>query len=250
MSERPVALVTGGAKRVGRAIAMELARAGCDLVVTYRSSDDEARTLADEAERHASSVRFDRLDLADADATDRYARTLRGKLGRLDVLVHNASVYEPSDLADVTGERAARDMRVHAISPLVLTSRLAPLLTTSALPGGGCVVCMCDIHAMGLPRKGFAPYAMSKAACVEMVRSLAIDLAPGARAVGIAPGVIAWPDGGYESDEAAQRAYLERVPLARAGTPEEAAGLVRYLALESTYITGQVVTLDGGRSLR
>jgi pteridine reductase len=250
VSDRPVALVTGGAKRVGRAIALELARSGCDLVVTYRSSDREACTLADEAKPHGAGVRIDKLDLDNPEDVEAYAGTLRNDLKRLDVLVHNASVYEGCALEDVSSERALRDMRVHATSPLVLTSRLAPLLTSSTLPGGGCVVCLCDIHAMGLPRTGFAPYAMSKAATVELVRALAIDLAPGARAVGVAPGVVAWPDQGYESEEEAQRRYLERVPLKRAGTPEEAARLVRFLALESTYITGHVVPLDGGRSLR
>lgn len=139
--------------------------------------------------------------------------------------------------------------RVNALAPLLLTKHLAPLLTRSAMPGGGCVVCMCDIHAMGRPRTDFAAYSMSKAALAEMVRSLARDLAPGARAVGVAPGVVEWPDEGHESDEDSQQAYLKRVPLERAGTPEDAAEMIRWLALEATYVTGQVIPLDGGRSL-
>lgn len=250
MSGRPVAMITGGAKRVGRAIALELARAGCDLVVTYRSSADEARTLAAECEALGATARLERLNLDDLEAVDRLARHLHEDLDRLDVLVHNASVYEGCALGDVTPERALRDLRVHAVGPLMLTSRLAPLLTSSVMPGGGCVVSMCDIHAIGLPRKGFAPYAMSKAALAEMVRSLAIDLAPGARSVGVAPGVVRWPDEGYESDAASQEAYLSRVPLGRSGTLEEAARLVRFLALEATYTTGEIVRIDGGRSLR
>ena len=250
MSDRPVVLVTGGAKRVGRAIALAFAQSGCDLIITYRTSADEAKALAQDAGALGAQVLTEQLDLDDLEATERCARRLANGLSRLDVLVHNASVYEPCALSEVTAERALRDLRVHSVSPLLLSARLAPLLTASPRMGGGCVVCMCDIHAGGLPRKGFAPYAQSKAALAELVRSLATDLAPGSRAVGVAPGVIAWPDSGYESDTAAQEAYLERVPLGRSGTPEEAASLVRFLALEATYITGQILPIDGGRSLR
>ena len=109
---------------------------------------------------------------------------------------------------------------------------------------------MCDIHVMGLPRAGFVSYAASKAAVVELVRTFAAELAPGARCNGVAPGVVAWPDEGYESDTPTQERYIERVPLARSGTPEEAAKLVRFLALEATYTTGHIVPIDGGRRLR
>ncbi|GAB4515176.1 MAG: SDR family oxidoreductase [Phycisphaerales bacterium] len=250
MTDRPLALITGGARRVGRAIALELARAGCDLIVTYRTSASEAHTLVEQAAAAGARATTEHLDLEDVDAVDAWATALATRLPRLDVLVHNASVYEPCPLDEVTAGRAERDLRVHAISPLLLSARLAPLLRDSPRPGGGCVVCLCDIHAGGLPRRGFAPYAISKAALAELVRSLAIDLAPDARAVGVAPGVVQWPDEGYESDDASREAYLARVPLRRSGTPEEAARLVRFLALESTYITGQIVPIDGGRSLR
>ena len=246
MPERPLALITGGAKRVGRAIALALARAGCDLIVTYRSSANDARTLADEARAHGASVRLEALDLEDVERVDGWATALAAEVDRLDVLVHNASVYQPCALEEVTPERALRDLRVHSVSPLLLSARFAPALRSA----GGCVMCLCDIHAGGLPRKGFAPYAQSKAALAELVRSLAVDLAPEARAVGVAPGVVQWPDEGYESDEPSRSAYLTRVPLARTGTPEEAARLVRFLALEAGYVTGQILPIDGGRSIR
>ena len=246
MSSRPLALVTGGAKRVGRAVALELARAGCDLIVTYCSSAADAQTLRTEAEALGVSVRCEALDLEDVEGVDAWSRRLAAEIERLDVLVHNASVYEPCALEDVSAERALRDLRVHSVSPLLMSARLAPALRAA----GGCVVCMCDIHAGGLPRRGFAPYAQSKAALAELVRSLAVDLAPEARAVGVAPGVVQWPDEGYESDEASRQVYLTRVPMGRTGTPEEAARLVRFLAMEAGYVTGQLVPIDGGRSLR
>lgn len=248
--ERPVAVVTGGAKRVGRAIGLEFARCGCDVALTYRGSQDEAHETAEAIRATGVRARADRVDLGDPNDARAYAELLKSQTARTDVLVHNASVYEPCALEETDAVRMERDYRVHAVSPVLLTAALAERLRASAMPGGGAVVAMCDVHVMGLPRRGFASYAASKAAVVELVRTLAVELAPGARVNGVAPGVVAWPDAGYESDAHAQQRYLERVPLARAGTPEEAAKLVRFLALEATYTTGHIVPIDGGRRLR
>jgi pteridine reductase len=108
---------------------------------------------------------------------------------------------------------------------------------------------MCDMHALGRPRKGFAAYSMSKAALIEMVRCLARDLAPRVRVNGVAPGVVAFPESGYESTPDLQAKYLSRVPLDRSGTPEDAAEAVRWLALDARYTTGEIVRVDGGRWL-
>lgn len=247
--DRPIALVTGGAIRVGRAIALALAGAGCDLIVTYLTSEAEAADLVPEGARRGASVRLEPLDLDDLDATVRFGRRLAAELPRLDVLVHNASIYAPTPLAELTGDEALRHYRVNALAPLLLTRELAGRLGASTLEGGGAVVAMCDMHAMGRPRAGFGAYAMSKAALIEMVRTLARELAPRVRVTGVAPGVVAFPESGRESSEAEQAAYLSRVPLARAGTPEDAAEAVRWLALEARYVTGEILRLDGGRWL-
>jgi len=247
--DRPTALITGGARRVGRATCLAFARAGCDLVVTYRTSEAEAESLVAEAGGHGASVRLERLDLSDLDETGALGKRLAADLPRLDVLVHNASIYQPTPLADLTPDEALRHYRVNALAPLLLTRDLAGRLAESPLPGGGSVVAMCDMHAMGRPRKRFSAYAMSKAALVEMVRTLARELAPRVRVTGVAPGVVAFPDEGHESSEAEQQAYLSRVPLERTGTPEDAAETVRWLALEARYVTGEIVRVDGGRWL-
>jgi pteridine reductase len=246
---RPVALVTGAALRVGRAIALELARRGCDVVATYLESAHEAATLVRELHAAGAGAMALRLDLNDLEAVSKVGAELAATLPRLDVLVHNASVYEPGALEDVTAGDALRHYRVNALAPLLLTRDRAPLLRASALPCGGAVVAMCDMHAMGRPRKGFAAYAMSKAALVELVRTLARELAPSVRVTGVAPGVVAFPESGHEADEAAQAAYLSRVPLERSGTVEDAASAVAWLALDATYVTGEVLRLDGGRWL-
>ncbi|MEM1167256.1 MAG: SDR family oxidoreductase [Planctomycetota bacterium] len=249
MPDRPVALITGGARRVGAATARALAARGCDIRVTYRRSARDAERLAGELRVLGAGVRLDHLDLSDRASVDAYAARLAEEVPRIDVLVHNASVYEPSPLDTLTPDGAVEQWWVNAGAPLVLTGGLAPLLGRSVLPGGGAVVCLGDIHAMGRPRQEFAAYLMSKAGVIEMVRALARDLAPRVRVVGIAPGVVVWPEQGYESDRESQQAYVTRVPLARAGTPEDAAEAIAWLALRAEYITGEVVAVDGGRRL-
>lgn len=248
-SNRPRALVTGGAKRVGREIALTLARAGCDVTITYNGSETEAKATVEDLRTLGALGEAARLPLDDLEDVSTRAEALSREHERWDVVVLSASVYEPSPLGELTAERVLRDYTVNAAAPLMIVRALRAGLDKSILTGGGAIVAMCDIHAMGRPRKDFASYAMSKAALAEMVESLARDLAPRIRVNGVAPGVVAWPEKGYESDRAMQESYLKRVPLERAGTPAEAAEAVRWLALEARYTTGQVVRVDGGRWL-
>ncbi|MHC4976406.1 MAG: SDR family oxidoreductase [Planctomycetota bacterium] len=249
MTDRPHALVTGGARRVGAEICRALASGGCDVTLTYNTRADEAAALVDELRSMGAEAHARRLSLEDEGAIASLTSWFQEQFARLDVLVHNASTYSACALEDVTPQVAVRDYRVNALGPLLLTRDLAPLLRASGCPGGGAIVVMGDIHAIGRPRAGFAPYAMSKASLVEMMRSLARELAPDVRVNAVAPGVVAFPEEGFESDEAAQRAYLSRVPLGRTGTMGEAAEAVRWLALDATYTTGQVLRVDGGRWL-
>lgn len=249
MPGRPKALITGGARRVGAEIARTLADTGCDVAVTYRTSEREAEaTLSDIAGSGARAIAI-RADLADTASLPALAEEALRSLGGLDILVHNASIYEPSPLEDLDPARALRQYAINALAPLVLTARLADALRASTLPSGGAVVCMSDIHVLGRPRRGFAAYSMSKAALTQLVECLARDLAPRVRVNAVAPGVVAWPEQGLESDETTQQAYLKRVPLDRAGTPTDAAQAVRWLALEAAYCTGQIIRVDGGRWL-
>lgn len=248
-SSRPVALVTGGIRRVGRVIARTLAQRGCDLILTTRTSLDEAEQCKADLAPLGVGVRVETLDLDDLEAVEALADRLAGELDRLDIIIHNASAYAPTPIESVTANDAMRFMRINAIAPLLLSARLAPLLTGSPRPGGGSIVALADIHAMGRPRKSLSAYSMSKAALVEMVRSLSRDLAPGVRVNGVAPGVVAWPTDGPDARRAMQEAYLARVPLARAGTPTDAAEAVAWLALDAPYITGTILRVDGGRWL-
>jgi len=248
---RPVALVTGAAHRVGAAVALELAAAGFDLVLTCHTRSAELEITAQAARDAAAasggacSVELHRVDFADIAAVGAFAAELAGR-DRCDALIHNASVYEPSPLGSITDDELVRQYRVNAVAPLLLTQAAGELLRRSTLVGGGAVVCFSDIHVLGRPRLRFAAYSMSKAALTQMVEGLARELAPQVRVNAIAPGVVAWPD---DTPAAERERYELRIPLRRPGTPEDAAKLVRWLVLDATYVTGEIIRLDGGRWL-
>lgn len=245
---RRVALVTGGAKRVGRAITLALARAGCDVHLTYHGSETDAEATVRDARSLGVSARAWRVPMHESDQLGARCEDIRTASARWDVVVINASRYVPSPLETLTHERLVEDFVVNAASAAIVCGVFTPALRASR----GAIVTMCDLHATGevsLARRDHLSYAMSKAALLEMTMSLARDLAPEVRVNAVAPGVVAWPESGREADAAMQTKYLSRVPLGRAGTPEEAAEAVRWLAFDATYCTGVVLRVDGGRPL-
>ncbi len=188
-----------------------------------------------------------RADFADS---EQGVRAVAAAIGRrpVDVLVLNASAYEPDSATPATqAVRLRAQLEVNAIAPILLARAIAPKLAASRQPGGGSIVAMGDIHAMSRPRGKWAGYLASKGALHAAMESLAIDLAPAVRVNMVAPGLVAAP---ATTSRAEVARYLKRVPLARAGTPADAAGAVVWLALRAPYVTGQVLRVDGGRWLR
>jgi len=245
-----LALVTGAAKRVGRACAIALAERGCNLALTRNSSAAELQKAADEciaaarASGHAIQVRQDALDLMDAAAIDKYARSFNEPV---DVLVHNASSYHSGEVGTVSSADLHRDFQVNAGAPFLLTQALRANLERSSLPDGASVVAFGDMHAEGRPLATYASYLMSKGALHQLVRVLAVAMAPKVRVNGILPGVVAWPD---DVDAAVRQRYESRIPLARPGTPQDAAAAVCALSFDLRYVTGELIRLDGGRWLQ
>ena len=232
-----VALVTGGAKRVGRAIVEKLAAAGFRVAFTYHSSKDEAGALAKRIGGFA--IQAD-LTLSQESAAEIF-HLLESEFDRLDLLVNSASLYEPADLAHTTTDVSRRLMAIHFEAPLLLAQAFAPMLRKSR----GHIVNMCDLLAER-PWPQFLAYCASTAALINLTLGLARELAPEVTVNGIAPGVVEWPPNYPESE---QQKYLKRVPLNRPGTPQDVANLVHFLATEGSYITGQIIRLDGGRSI-
>lgn len=257
MGSRGTALVTGASRRVGRAIAVELARSGFGLILTHRARGAEcaetARLATDAARAAGHSVETAcvALELGDVAGAESFARAVEAaRVARgasLDAIVHNASAYEETPLGAIDPAVVERFHRIEVVSPLVITERLRGALASSRIEGGGAVVFFSDVHALGRARRGFAAYNLAKSAVEALARQLAVELAPAVRVHCVAPGVVMWPD---DFPEDRKPEILARTPLGRAGTPEEAARLVRFLIVEATYSTGGTITIDGGRSLR
>ena len=248
-TQRPVALVTGAARRIGAAIARRLHADGYDLALHYRGSQADMQALADElGAQRADSVLTLQADLAEFDRLPELVAQTIGRYGRLDALVNNASNFFPTTVGNATPAQWDALMAVNARAPLFLSQAAAPHLRKAH----GAIVNLTDIH-VGQPLPDHVIYGMAKAALAHMTHALALDLAPDVRVNAVAPGAILWPeqdDGSSDvKSDAAKQGVLSRTPLARTGTPDEIAETVRWLLRDATYMTGQVLNVDGGRTL-
>ena len=237
-------MVIGASQRVGRAVALELARVGFDLVATFHTDQVGANETCSMAIALGAKVTLLKLDLGDTDATLQTVRSLA--LDRLDALIVSAGMWEKDFFDGQQSAQAAKLMRVNAATPMALARMLSPALRRSTLPGGASVMAFGDIHVDFRPMKEFTHYLASKSALQKSFRNLALELAPLIRVNVIVAGVIAWPQSMGANELAA---YVERVPLGRVGTPNDAAALVRFVTMEAPFMTGSAITLDGGRSL-
>ncbi|MCH2144683.1 MAG: SDR family oxidoreductase [Phycisphaerales bacterium] len=241
-------LVTGASRRVGRAVAIELARRGLDLVLCHRSSPDDCeQTAALCREVAPRRIEADVVELHLE--SDEHVRSVASELAarELDGIVHNASRYVRTPLDTLDSEEVMEHFRINALAPLVLSALLAGNLRRSRLPRGGAIVCLGDMHSMGRPRRHHAGYLASKGALDRIVEALALELGPEIRVNGVAPGVVAWAEDDLGPEE--QRRYVERIPLLREGSLEEAAETVAWLLLDAGYVNGTMLPLDGGRHL-
>src|SRR5674476_1587912 len=240
-----VVLVTGGAKRVGAAICRRLHAAGTRLAIHYRSSDQEALVLQDElnALRPKSAAVF-QADLLDLHALPQLVHKVIKKFGQLDALVNNASSFYATPLADLDEQQWQDLLGTNLKAPLFLAQAAAAELRHRH----GCIVNIADIHAEH-PMHGHLLYSVAKAGLVALTRGLAQEMAPEVRVNAIAPGVIVWPEGAAWIDEEQRRRIVAHTLLKREGEPDDIARTVAFLIQEAPYITGQIIAVDGGRSV-
>ena len=238
-----VVLITGAARRIGAQIVRTLHAAGWSVAVHAHQSADALHTAAFAMEMaRPGSVLSLQADLADPQAPAQLVEDTLAHFGRLDALVNNASNFFPTPLGQIDATAFDQLMAVNARAPLLLAQAAAPALQRA----GGAIVNLTDLHA-ATPKREHAAYCAAKAALAMITASLALELAPQVRVNAVAPGAILWPEEG--KPEAARIALMQRTPLARLGTVEEVAGAVRWLIEDASYLTGQTLGLDGGRSL-
>lgn len=240
-----VALITGGARRVGAQIARTLHAHGMNLVIHYRSSSDDARALQTELERQRpKSVALVKGDLLKVAGLPDIVSTAAAAFNRLDVLVNNASSFYPTPLGEATEAQWDDLFGTNLKAPFFLAQAAAPHLKKTH----GCIVNIADIHAER-PIKRYPIYCMAKAGVVMLTKSLARDLAPDVRVNAIAPGTIMWPEGEAQVSETQKQEMLARIPLQRSGGPDDIARTALFLIRDAGYINGQVIAVDGGRTV-
>jgi pteridine reductase len=242
-NKQPVALVTGAARRIGAAISSTLHAAGYRLVLHCNRSRNAAMTLADQlcAER-ADSARVVSGELGQAGAGERIFSDAMEPFGRVDLLVNNASSFFATPIGKIDEEDWDQLFASNARGPLFLCQAAAAELRLRQ----GAIINIGDIHAQK-PMARHTVYCMAKAALQMMTLSLARELGPAVRVNAVAPGAILWPEG--DEDQEQQRKILDRTALKRTGDPDDIARAVLYLARDGGYVTGQILAVDGGRSL-
>ena len=244
MAEK-VALITGGARRVGAAVCRSLHAAGLDLMVHYRSSADDARALQAELNAvRAESVALVQADLLNVSSLPSMVNDTVRQFGRLDVLINNASSYYPTPVGEVGEDEWEDLMGTNLKTPLFLSQAAAPHLKRNH----GCIVNIVDIHA-DRPMRNYLVYSVAKGGLLALTRALASELGPEVRVNGVSPGVILWPEDERWSDEVARQRIIHTTLLKRVGEPEDIARTVRFLVLDAPYVTGQIIAVDGGRSI-
>lgn len=241
-----VVLITGGARRVGAASARVLHAAGAQLMIHYRSSATEARALQDELNAlRADSVALIQADLHDTHGLPALVSQTVATFGGLDVLLNNASSFYPTLVGSITEKDWADLMGSNLKAPMFLSQAAAPELKKRR----GCIINITDIHAER-PMKSYVVYSVAKAGLVGLTKSLARELAPEVRVNGIAPGPVMWPDGDSNFDEVSRQRIISHTMLKRAGDPHDIALAVRFFAMDTHYVTGQILAVDGGRSAK
>jgi len=235
-----VALVTGGAVRLGRALSLGLAEAGFNVVVHYHTSEAAAREVARRVEALGRRAVTVGADIGNPDQIPRLADAVEQEFGRLDLLVNSAASFRRGSFAEIDVQEWDEVFAVNLRGPFLLVQRLAPLLRKS----GGSVVNIVDLSAME-PWVGRPHHAVSKAGLLHLTRVMARVLAPDVRVNAIAPGTVLPP---ADFDPAALERERERTLLRTLGSPEDIVRTTLFLA-ESAFMTGEVITVDGGRSI-
>jgi pteridine reductase len=238
---RKVAFITGSAKRIGACTAKHLHQLGFNIVIHCHHSRGEALALMDELNTlRIDSCKLVEGDICELNTLELIAQQAQQAFGRLDVLINNASSFYPTPMGSITPLNWQQLVGSNMQAPLFLSQFCLKQLKENH----GVIVNMLDIHAER-PLNNHTLYCMAKAALVSMTKSLAVELAPEIRVVGVAPGAILWPEQTLQEEDKQQ--VMQQIPAKRMGTPEDIAQAIVFL-VQASYVTGHILTVDGGRS--
>jgi len=242
--DNKVILITGGARRVGAAIARRLHEAGARLMLHYHHSERDAQALRDELNAsRPESVALIQADLLNVSGLGEMVKNSVARFERLDALINNASTFFPTPVGSIGTQDWDNLLGTNLKAPLFLSQAAAPYLKKTQ----GTIINITDIHAER-PLKNYLVYSAAKAGLDGMTRSLARELGPEVRVNGVAPGPILWPDDD-SFDELARQRVISHTLLKRAGEPADIAKAVHFLIADAPYVTGQILAVDGGRSV-
>jgi pteridine reductase len=238
-----LALITGGARRIGAEIVRALHGAGADVLIHYRRSSGAAGTLMDELNRlRPGSAAVHCENLLDPRAAEGLVAAALREFGRIDILINNASTFYPTTVGGISLAQWDELLGSNLKAPFFLAQAAAPSLRVQR----GLIINIVDIHGLR-PLKGHSVYSIAKAGLAMLTRSLARELGPDIRVNGIAPGPVLWPEDGIDED--LKREIIAKTALKRHGTPQDVARAVLFLAKDAPYVTGQIIGVDGGRSI-
>lgn len=242
ISTDKVALVTGAAKRVGAVIVRKLHSEGMNIILHYRSSRNDAQALQAELnEVRENSVVLIQAELLNTDKIAGMIREAVNIWGRLDVVINNASSFYPTPMGTVDEDQWEDIVGSNLKAPFFICQSAAEHLKKT----NGCIINIVDIHAER-PLKTYPIYSIAKAGITMLTRSMARELGPEIRVNGVAPGAILWPE---NIDEVTKQRIVSRTALKRRGDPQDIADTIAFLVNGAGYITGQIITVDGGRTL-
>ena len=243
--KNPVVLITGAARRIGAEISRTFHKNGFDVALHYNKSARDVEALAHELNTlRENSASTYQAQLTNISAINALVENVLSWRGRLNVLINNASSFYPTPLDQANEEQWDELMGSNLKGPYFLCQAAAPKLQES----GGSIITIADIYARN-PLKGYSIYCIAKAGNAMLTKSLAKELAPNVRVNGIAPGVILWPNTDDQMSETTKQTVIDNVPLKRTGSPEDIAQTALFLATSASYMTGQVIAVDGGSSL-
>ena len=243
--QNKVALITGGAKRVGAAISRELHAHGANLMIHYNTSKQAAEALQAELnQQRPNSVSIVQGDLLNIALLPSLVSETTKRFGQLDILINNASTYTPTEIGNINEENWHDLIGSNLKAPTFLSQAAASDLKKS----NGCIINITDMHVES-PKKGYVVYSVAKAGLVTLTKSLAQELSPEVRVNAVAPGPVLWPDNNAKFDDAYRQAVIDQTLLKRSGDPTDIAKAVKFLAADAPFITGHVLAVDGGRSI-